>query len=152
MKHCSFKTYFALHLDTLMVISNALRSPHRANMKRRLCLVAWFGSGLLRWVLSSQEALESLCSKEWLLPPAPPAHAALVLEWPACATVFGQQGGHFFIHPFICLWGLFPMTCKTSVCLIQMLSHRRSAIELAFASIWRMNYGQNEWCWHLKIF
>lgn len=33
MKHCSFKTYLALHLDTLMVISDELRSPHRANMK-----------------------------------------------------------------------------------------------------------------------
>lgn len=33
MKHYSFKTYLALHLDTLMVISDELRSPHHANMK-----------------------------------------------------------------------------------------------------------------------
>lgn len=33
MKHYSFKTYLALHLDTLMVISDELRSPHRANMQ-----------------------------------------------------------------------------------------------------------------------
>lgn len=99
-----------------------------------------------------QEVPRIIESKGWLWPPAPPAPAALVLEWPVCAAVRGQQGGHFFIFSFICSWCLFPMTRQTSVCLIQMLSNRRSALELAFASIWRMNYRKSEWCWHLKIF
>lgn len=47
-----------------MVISDELRSPHHANhanMKGRLYLVAWFGSGLLRWVLLSSRSPQNHC-------------------------------------------------------------------------------------------
>lgn len=128
MKHYSFKTYLALHLDALMVISDELRSPHHANTKGRLHLIAWFGSGLLRWVLLSSRSPQNHWEQRMTLTSCssrPCCLSARMTSVCCCAWPAGRSFFYFLLYLFVvslsydasdfCL--PYPNAVKQEICL-----------------------------------